>query len=316
MRASSSAGEPEGAVGGQDVEPVKTVRRWLRTVCVAVTVLALLVAPSVRAGPGGGGEGKSAAISLPSGWARVEVEGTVATISAHTDTFVFSPQQKDKAGPRPIRLVSGSVIQIQFNLAAGLTDLRVGDQVKVWGLSQPDGTIVAAHVLVLSRRGPSPTLAAVVPLPARGGARGVVLAVSEDTVTLLTEAGQVKEVLRAPTVKVEGSVSGPALQEFDIIRVDGNVLSDGNISATRIVVEFSGSNARRLPGRITAVIPEASLFLLDDAVFVNVVPETFIVQGTTLRFVPDLTIGQRVQIVGPIGATPFVVKARVVAVTL
>lgn len=290
------------------------VRAWPQVLRVCLCVLAIGVALLSPAVSGGAQGGKGSAIALPDGWTRVEAQGTITTLSPRTDTFGFLSPLKD-IGSHSVKIISGSVIQIKSNLAAVYADLRVGDQIKLWGIAQPDGTVLAAHVLLLSRKGQSLSAASALPLPAKTGMHGLVLAVGEDMLTLLTDAGQLKEVVRAPTVRVQSGDSSPTVQEFDIVRVEGDALSDGNISATRIVVEFAGTKARRIFGRVTSVVPEASLFVIDDAAFVNVVPETFMLQGTALRSVQDLSVGRRVLVIGAIGATPFIVRARVVSIS-
>ncbi len=214
-----------------------------------------------------------------------------------------------------VKVASGSVVQMKTSFVEDITELRVGDDVKVWGYAQPDGILLAAHVLVVNRKGASALTVSAAPPSPRPGLSGVVLAATKDALTVLTETGQLKEVLRTAIARVEGGAGPVELREFDIVRIEGEMLSDGNVSATRIVVEFVGSTARRQSGRITMVVPEASLFVLDDAIFVNVVPDTFIMQGTALRTVRDLGVGRSVQLVGVSGATLYVLKARIVALS-
>ncbi len=283
--------------------------RWGLGVGVLVAITTTLVAPVTAASLP---PAKTSVVAVPAGWTRVEIQGTLTSVNARSATFVLSVASHEKPTVRIVKLAGGSVVQVKASFVDDVGELRVGDQVKVWGYTQPEGSVLAAHVLVLSRRGNS---ALSVPAPAssaRSGLYGLVLAVSDEGFTVVTDAGLVKEVLRAPIARIQGSAGGTELKEFDIVQVDGNVLSDGNFSATRIVVEFAGGTARRLGGRVTAVVPEASLFVLDDAVYVNVLPATFIVQGTALRSVRDLVVGRSVQVVGAVGATPFVVKGRIV----
>ncbi len=263
------------------------------------------------AGPGGTHEATGAAIALPVGWGHVEALGTVVAINVRTGTIVFQPLQR---GPRSVKVVDGTVIRIKSNYDAGLADLQVSDQIRMWGVSQPDGTIVAAHVVLLSRKGQAVPIEAAAPAPEKRGMHGVVLAVSPGTLTLVTDAGQVREVLSAPTVRLESVSSGSEVEENDIVRVEGRLLSDGNVSATRITVEFASGRAGRIVGRITSVVPTASLFVVDDAAFVNVLPGTFILQGIALKSLNDLGAGRAVRVLGAPGVTPFVIKARIVIV--
>jgi cytoskeletal protein CcmA (bactofilin family) len=255
---------------------------------------------------------KTSVVAVPTGWTRVEVQGTLTSVNARSATFVLSVASREKPTVRTVKLPGGSVVQMKSSIVYDVGELRVGDQVKVWGYTQPEGSLLSAHVLLLSRRGNSAlSVPAAAPF-ARSGLYGLVLAVSDEGFTIVTDAGQVKEVLRAPIARIQGSAGETELKALDIVQVDGNVLSDGNFSATRITVEFAAGTARRMNGRVTAVVPEVSLFVLDDAVYVNVLPTTFIVQGTALRSVRDLVVGRSVQVVGAVGTTPFVVKGRIV----
>ncbi len=286
----------------------------LRFQRVILTLLTCTCSTLALAGAGSLDGARTAAIALPSGWTRITVQGTITVVTPRTGTFLLSIPQRER---RTVRVTGGSVVQIKSSFVDDVGELRVGDDVKVWGYAQPDATLLAAHVLVLSRKGGSPLAAITSPASPRSGLHGVVLSTSEDMMTVLTDAGQVKEVLRTAIARVEGDAGPAEPREFDIVRIDGNMLSDGNISATRIMVEFVAATAPRFSGRITAVVPEASMFVLDDASFVNVVPDTFIVQGTVLRALGGLGIGRSVQLLGVSGVvTPFVVKARVVVLTL
>jgi len=282
--------------------------RWGHGVGVLVAVTTLVTAATAAYSP----PAKTSVVAVPAGWTRVEVQGTLTSVNARSATFVLSVASHEKPTVRTVKLPAGSVVQVKASFIDDVGELRVGDQVKVWGYTQPEGSLLAAHVLVLSRRGNS-ALSVPAPAPsARSGLYGLVLAVSDEGFTVVTDTGQVKEVLRAPIARIQGVAGQAELKEFDIVQVDGNVLSDGNFSATRIVVEFAGGTTRRMSGRVTGVVPEASLFVLDDTVYVNVLPATFIVQGTALRRVRDLVVSQSVQVVGAVGATPFVVKGRIV----
>ncbi len=259
---------------------------------------------------------KSAATVPPPGWVQLDVHGTITAVNSRGGTFLISVPQRDRSLSRTVKVISGSVLQIKATATffEDVSDLRVGDETRVWGYGQPDGSLLAAHVLVLSRRTLVSQRQVGVP-STRPGVYGVVLAVGEETFTVLTDTGQVKEVLWAPMARVEGAPGPAELRQFDIVRIDGKALSDGNLSATRVTVDFIGATARRLSGRITAVVPEANLFVLDDTVFVNVVPDSFLVQGTALRTVSELTVGRSVTVVGAIGTTPSVVKGRVIVLS-
>ncbi len=284
--------------------------RFLRGILSLLTFTCAIVALVGLGNPEGA---RTAAIALPPGWTRVEIQGTISAVTPRTGTLLLSVPQREK---RTVKVVSGSVVQMKTSFVEDITELRVGDDVKVWGYAQPDGILLAAHVLVVNRRGASALTVSAAPPSPRLGLSGVVLAATEDALTVLTETGQLKEVLRTAIARVEGGAGPAELREFDIVRIEGEMLSDGNVSATRIVVEFAGATARRLSGRITMVVPEASLFVLDDTIFVNVVPDTFIIQGTALRTVRDLGVGRSVRLVGASWATLFIVKPRIVALSL
>lgn len=259
---------------------------------------------------------ETASTPLPSGWARAEVQGTIASVNVRSGTVVLSVAQREKTMTRTIKLASGSIVQIRSSFVEDVSELRVGDQAKVWGYALPDGTMLAAHLLVLNRRAIAAPAVSVAASVGRSGLYGVVLTVSDDAFTMLTDAGSLKEVLRAPIAQVQGTTGTRGLEEFDIVHVDGNVLSDGNYSATRIVVEFSGGGGRRISGRVTAVVPEASMLVLDETIYINVLPTTFIIQGTALRSMRDLAVGRTVHAAGPSGATRFVLKSRIVTMSI
>jgi len=248
----------------------------------------------------------------PPGWTRLETHGTIAALSPRVGTLLLSGPQRER---RTVKIVNGCVVQIKSNFVEEISALRVGDDIKVWGYGQPDGTLLAAHVLALDGRRAAVQAGAAAPPAPKPGVTGVVLGASEDVLTVLTSSGQLKEVLRTGIVRVEGGAGPVGLREFDIVRIEGEMLSDGNFGATRIVVEFVGAEARRLSGRITAVVPEASMFVLDETIFVNIVPDTFLMQGRALRTVRDLGLRRTVQLIGASGATPFVLKARIVALS-
>ncbi len=178
-----------------------------------------------------------------------------------------------------------------------------GVRVRVWVLAVPEGPPLALRVLPLGGFAPAR-------LPLETGAlRGVVLAQSGSTLSVLDERNILYTVLVTGTTVVTGGAALP----HAVVQVDGVRNSDGSVSARTLRVLFDPRNGTRVSGRIAATWPELGLVLGDGTVVV-VTEQTWIVRGTTLRPSAALAPGAAVTVLG-VGVPPYL-SARVIEISL
>lgn len=201
---------------------------------------------------------------------------------------------------------------------ATISDIRVGDRVKLEGFRLDDGRILAVKLQIRNRR--------IVGRPDFQGveAQGVVTSKGFNTLTVVSGNGITRTVLVTPATEVRGQRNSfPAIQTNDVVVVQGNVNADGTVSASRIEVvfasggtAFNGGSTQRT-GVITAKSTTGGQFLiLDNSFAVNVSGDTRILWGGQLRSFADLLVGQRVMVSGDpirVGGITVGINARVIS---
>lgn len=201
---------------------------------------------------------------------------------------------------------------------ATISDIRVGDRVKLEGFRLDDGRILAVKLQIRNRR--------IVGRPDFQGveAQGVVTSKGFNTLTVVSGNGITRTVLVTPGTEVRGQRNSfAAIQTNDVVVVQGNVNADGTVSASRIEVvfasggtAFNGGSTQRT-GVITAKSTTGGQFLiLDNSFAVNVSGDTRILWGGQLRSFADLQVGQRVMVSGDpirVGGVTVGINARVIS---
>ncbi|MGH2360546.1 MAG: DUF5666 domain-containing protein, partial [bacterium] len=201
---------------------------------------------------------------------------------------------------------------------ATISDIRVGDRVKLEGFRLDDGRILAVKLQIRNRR--------IVGRPDFQGveAQGVVTSKGFNTLTVVSGNGITRTVLVTPATEVRGQRNSfAAIQTNDVVVVQGNVNADGTVSASRIEVvfasggtAFNGGSTQRT-GVITAKSSTGGQFLiLDNSFAVNVSGDTRILWGGQLRSFADLQVGQRVMVSGDpirVGGITVGINARVIS---
>lgn len=201
---------------------------------------------------------------------------------------------------------------------ATISDIRVGDRVKLEGFRLDDGRILALKLQIRNRR--------IVGRPDFQGveAQGVVTSKGFNTMTVVSGNGITRLVLVTPATEVRGQRNSfAAIQTNDVVVVQGNVNADGTVSASRIDVvfasggtAFNGGSTQRT-GVITAKSSTGPQFLIIDNSFaVNVSSDTRILWGGQLRSFADLQVGHRVMVSGDpirVGGITVGINARVIS---
>jgi len=201
---------------------------------------------------------------------------------------------------------------------ATISDIRVGDRVKLEGFRLDDGRILALKLQIRNRR--------IVGRPDFQGveAQGVVTSKGFNTLTVVSGNGITRIVLVTVATEVRGQRNSfAAIQPNDVVVVQGNVNADGTVSASRIEVvfasggtAFNGGSTQRT-GVITAKSSSGGQFLiLDNSFAVNVSSDTRILWGGQLRSFADLQVGQRVMVSGDpirVGGITVGINARVIS---
>jgi len=201
---------------------------------------------------------------------------------------------------------------------ATISDIRVGDRVKLEGFRLDDGRILAVKLQIRNRR--------IVGRPDFQGveAQGVVTSKGFNTLTVVSGNGITRTVLVTPATEVRGQRNSfPAIQTNDVVVVQGNINADGTVSASRIEVvfasggtAFNGGSTQRT-GVITSKSTTGGQFLiLDNSFAVNVSGDTRILWGGQVRSFADLQVGQRVMVSGDpirVGGITVGINARVIS---
>ena len=292
----------------------------------ACVVWALAAAPTLPAPPPGG------PAPLAVGWGRVKATGTVTAVneSSHTVTLAIAGsarvdefeggsawRQKALAGTRLARLLSATLIVDSAHRPITAAEVRVGDLSTVWGVVQPDETILALAFQVSSPRFPQAAWRS--PAALTGGPVGVVLDRSGSVLDMLTSAGTRRSVVMtaATAIRSGGQTApglGPAPAPYDILRIEGPVNSDGSIAATRIEVEFAASTAAQVSGPVEWSEAEVGGLVVGGTMIVAST-ETYIVERATLARFADLAPRRPITVYGAAvraGETPIGLHARVV----
>ncbi|MBI4278015.1 MAG: hypothetical protein HY660_06125 [Armatimonadetes bacterium] len=248
---------------------------------------------------------------------RFEVKGTVTSVRADGATLTILPEGPGAQGPLVIRMVAGgTVVVMDDGVSTEPHAAQPGDRVPVWGWRYADGALTAGRVHVLGRRAGGAS-AGIARAEARSTIRGVIVG-RAPAVSLLTEQGTVRVVVLTAATRVNGQRSSSAdLRVYDIVSADGTVNADGSITAIRISVEFAATSAARVTGVISQVTAESSL-VLGPSTWVNLLPETWIVQGTSRRSPRDLVPGTAVTVYGTTsagGPRPTVIAARLIVIS-
>ena len=302
---------------------------------------ALLAAVLVAAGggwpglPSGGSTARAAAApaTLARGWARLAMAGTLTAVSPFAGAVslaVAEPGTEDVfeggtlwrrhalTGTLRIHLLPQSVVLDTAARAIAWDMLRTGDHAAVWGVMQPNGEIMALSLVASTGRpaARSPVAAAV----PGSAVTGVVAARSGSTLELLTDEGTRRAVLLTAATQVrhggDAGAAPPAIAPFDVVRVDGEVNSDGSLVAAWLAVEHSAASAAQLSGPIDAVRVNVGGFIVADTM-VCTSAATYFVRGTSRLWLAQMAAGRPVTVYGvPIvgDGIPVGLAARVVVV--
>lgn len=195
---------------------------------------------------------------------------------------------------------------------ASITDVHVGDQVKVQGFQLDDGRLLALQIDIRNRVVP---VHPPVPLPSLI-AQGVVIAMSLTTITVLDASGPARVVQVAASTPVTGQRAWiGAIVPDDVVRVEGVLNRDGSVTARRIDVVFA--SGYQVTGRITQKGAIGGQFLiLDNRLAVNVAADTRIISGGQMRSFSDLQVGQVVTAAGtPVTVGPFTIGENAKVIT-
>ena len=294
------------------------MRKILAIVLTLALALTLVLPMAAFADKGKGkGEGSSRVRG------KVEVEGTVTSVNPGALMFTMNVTKDQK------RVGSSSVIVLvqratelevrqddddddheHARRIASITDVRVGDRVKLEGFRLDDGRILALKLKIRNRRIAAP------PEPQGVVAQGVVTAKGGSTLTVVGGDGVTKVVLVTAATDVRGQRNSfAAIQTTDVVVVQGTMNADGTVSARRIEVVFAGGT--QMPGVITAKSTVGPQFLiLNNSLAVSIAGDTRIVSGGHLRSFTDLQVGQTITVSGDpirIGGVMVGINARVIS---
>jgi Domain of unknown function (DUF5666) len=290
----------------------------------AFVVWALTAAPTLPAPPPGG------AAPLAVGWGRVKATGTVTGVSesSHTVTLAIAGsarwdefeggsawRQRVLTGTRAVRLLPATLLADAAHRPITAADMRAGDLATVWGVVQPDETILALALHVSSPRFPQAAWRG--PTGLSGGPVGVVLDRSGSVLDMLTAAGTRRSVVMTAATSIRSGgqpAPAPGPAPYDILRIEGPVNSDGSIAATRIDVEFAASSAAQVSGPVEWSEAEIGGLVVGGTMIVTST-ETYIVEHATLARFADLAPSRPITVYGAAvraGDMPIGLHARVV----
>lgn len=273
-------------------------------------------------------KGKGRGVSIRG---KIQVEGTVTSLDPGSSMFTMRVTKNANRVSNESLFVlvqRGTELRAagrddndeeeRFRRIATISDIRIGDRVKLEGFRLDDGRILALKLQIKNRR--------IEGRPDFQGveAQGVVTAKGFSTLTVVSGNGVARTVLVTPATDVRGQRNSfAAIQPNDVVVVQGNVNADGTVSASRIEVvfasggtAFNGGPAQRT-GVITAKSSTGPQFLIIDNSFaVNISSDTRILWGGQLRSFADLQVGQRVMVSGDpirVGGITVGINARVIS---
>jgi hypothetical protein len=313
---------------------VDTMRKLIATVLTLALVMVLVVPMAALADNEGKRKDKGRGVSIRG---KIQVEGIVTSMDFGSSMFTMRvTKHANRVGnDNLIVLVQrGTALRTagrgndddddddddkeRARRIATISDIRVGDRVKLEGFRLDDGRILAVKLQIRNRR--------IVGRPDFQGveAQGVVTSKGFNTLTVVSGNGITRTVLVTPATDVRGQRNSfAAIQTNDVVVVQGNVNADGTVSASRIEVvfasggtAFNGGSTQRT-GVITAKSSTSGQFLiLDNSFAVNVSGDTRILWGGQLRSFADLQVGQRVMVSGDpirVGGITVGINARVIS---
>jgi hypothetical protein len=164
-------------------------------------------------------------------------------------------------------------------LAAGLDSLQVGDMVGIKGLRLGTRRILALTLLVESQEQGVGVL-----LPPQRVVRGVVVAISNRSFTLVLQDRTVTVVVQSTTqfIAHQRPANAWALVKYAVVQVHGEDLGD-QILADAVEVEFAAGEGVVLTGTVGGLWFPGGMFLLADRqVWVSFTSSTFVIQGQSV----------------------------------
>jgi len=308
---------------------VDTMRKLIAIVLTLGLIMVLVLPMAALADNEKKGKGKGRGVSIRG---KIQVEGTVTSLDPGSSMFTMRVTKNANRVSNESLLVlvqRGTELRAagrddddddeeRFRRIATISDIRIGDRVKLEGFRLDDGRILALKLQIKNRR--------IAGRPDFQGveAQGVVTAKGFNTLTVVSGNGVARTVLVTPATDVRGQRNSfAAIQPNDVVVVQGNVNADGTVSASRIEVvfasggtAFNGGPAQRT-GVITAKSSTGPQFLIIDNSFaVNISSDTRILWGGQLRSFADLQVGQRVMVSGDpirVGGITVGINARVIS---
>jgi hypothetical protein len=163
--------------------------------------------------------------------------------------------------------------------AAGVDSLQVGDMVGIKGLRLGNRRILALTLLVESQQQGVGVL-----LPPQRVVRGVVVAISNGSFTLVLQDRTVTVVVQSTTqfIAHQRSANAWALAKYAVVQVHGEDLGD-QILADAVEVEFAAGEGVVLTGTVGGLWFPGGMFLLADRqVWVSFTSSTFVIQGQSV----------------------------------
>lgn len=285
-------------------------KRLTAAVLAAALVLAAVAVPAALAEHGQGPKVKS----------KFTVQGVVTAVDPARSTLTVQLTNRGsikQAGASTLHVVvaAGTEIKVKFENGeeherrAALSELRVGDRVKIEAFRLDDGRVLALKLEAKTRR------AAGVPGPVGAVASGVVTVKGFSSLVILGADGFPRTVLITPSTEFRGQrTSFATVQAGDSVVVQGTVNADGSIVARRVETTFTGGATTT--GVITAKSSIGPQFLiLNNALAVNVSSDTRIISGGQLRAFGDLQVGQMVTVTGnpiTVAGVTVAINARVI----
>lgn len=283
-------------------------KRLTVAVLAAALVLAAVAVPAALAEHGQGPKVKS----------KFTVQGVVTAVDPARSTLTIQLTNRGsikQAGASTLHVLvaAGTEIKVKFENGeeherrAALSELRVGDRVKIEAFRLDDGRVLALKLEAKTRR------AAGVPGPVGAVASGVVTAKGFSSLVIVGAEGP-RTILVTPATDFRGQrTSFATIQTGDTVVVQGTVNADGTVVARQIETTFTGGAATT--GVITAKSSLPQFLILNNSLAVNVSGDTRIISGGQQRSFADLQVGQTVTVTGnpvTVAGVTVAINARVI----
>ncbi|HEY3248029.1 MAG TPA: DUF5666 domain-containing protein [bacterium] len=274
-------------------------------VIVLSTALALVLAVSAAAGPGGQSKG-------PKVKSIVSVEGVITAVDEGRSSFtmrVLTPGHQRLVGANTMTVQVQGSADIHFaqgdddiDRPARIREFRVGDRVHVQALRLDSGQFLAIRVVVQNRQSGSgeTTTGRDTAQGQSVDFQGVVIEKGNRSLRVRQTNGNVRTVLVTSNTEITGRVdSFRDIRVNDPVDVRGTLNADGSVVARRIAVLRSTANETSISGTIALKNSTGARFLiLNSGLAVSVSENTRIVSGGRTRSFDDLRTGMTITVQG------------------